>query len=699
MQLISASGLRGGLLVRDPAQSLMVTAAQSFAMHSSTAIRSVASGLEVIRLGDQEALISFGQAPGAQGYWLGGAGLGAGFTFGFAGGSLLALKSLALADGRDLIFTSSLQSLGVSSWLRSANGQISKLDQILPGNTVQGYDVQAMAVLPRQTGGLLLAVSAQGEPLTSFRIAADGRAVQIDSLGNADGLAVTAAHLLQTVRMGAQDYALLGAAGTGSVSVIRLEGDGRLLLMDQVNDDRNTRFQGISVLQTVTLQGRVFVVAGGADDGLSLMTLLPTGRLLHLAAVADTLTTALENVSALAVSAFGTGIDVFATGLSETSISQFRIETGPLAPMLVALDVGGTLVGDDRYDLILGGVSKDRLYGGAGDDILIDGAGVDQMFGGAGADVFVFMPDGDRDEVRDFNPAEDRLDLSGLGRIYSRDALSFVPLAGGIELRLAGEKIDLFSPDGQTITPDQLTDAQLFDLSHAGPMLVANPNRKILGTVLADTLLGKAGNDTLSGDLGHDTLLGAAGNDLLTGGAGNDLIDGGAGMDRAWFAGVAAVRVDLRLNTAQNTGIGWDILRGVESVSSGSGADHLQGNGFANSFGGGTGNDTLIGNGGNDTLLGGAGNDVLSGGSGKNLLFGGAGADQFCFVKSSLGEHRVQDLQRGDHIVLSGFGYGSAAALSHLSQSGSEVIFADQGLRICFANSHLADFSASMFWL
>lgn len=113
------------------------------------------------------------------------------------------------------------------------------------------------------------------------------------TLRPADGLAVAAPNLLKTVHMAGGDFALLGAAGTSSITVVKLGPDGSMVVVDQVNDDLNTRFQGISGLDSVILQGRVFVVAGGADDGLSLMELLPNGRILHLETLADTLQTRL----------------------------------------------------------------------------------------------------------------------------------------------------------------------------------------------------------------------------------------------------------------------------------------------------------------------------------------------------------------------------------------------------------------------
>ena len=79
------------------------------------------------------------------------------------------------------------------------------------------------------------------------------------------------------------------------------------------------------------------------------------------------------------------------------------------------------IMGGDDDDMIYGNQGRDKLDGGAGnDDInggngkdkLIDGEGEDVLTGGRGPDTFVFVVDGEADEVTDFNVRHDHLDLS-----------------------------------------------------------------------------------------------------------------------------------------------------------------------------------------------------------------------------------------------------------------------------------------------
>ncbi len=89
--------------------------------------------------------------------------------------------------------------------------------------------------------------------------------------------------------------------------------------------------------------------------------------------------------------------------------------------------------------------------------------------------------------------------------------------------------------------------------------------------------------------------------------------------------------------------------------------------------------------------------DWLSGETGDNALAGGLFADVFDFEQEDGGSHLVLDLGAWDYISLGGFDYGSAsAALTHMSQSGSDVLFSDQGVEITFQNTRLADITDDM---
>lgn len=69
--------------------------------------------------------------------------------------------------------------------------------------------------------------------------------------------------------------------------------------------------------------------------------------------------------------------------------------------------------GGEGNDHLSGGAGDDVLSGGAGDDMLSGGEGDDLLYGGDGSDTFLFSPDSGHDVVKDFQPGQDKLLLTG----------------------------------------------------------------------------------------------------------------------------------------------------------------------------------------------------------------------------------------------------------------------------------------------
>jgi Ca2+-binding RTX toxin-like protein len=181
---------------------------------------------------------------------------------------------------------------------------------------------------------------------------------------------------------------------------------------------------------------------------------------------------------------------------------------------------------------------------------------------------------------------------------------------------------------------------------------------EVLGGSGGDLLRGGDGGDRLLGDRGGDELHGRGARDVLTGGPGRDRLYGGGGDDdlidgetdrqaaRDLFRGGSsrdtngadrgdmldyskrrrAVVVDLtrgRVASAER-----DVVRGLESVTGGSGRDRLSGDGDDNWLDGNGGADRLHGRGGDDIPMGGRGGDRVAGDRGDDTVWGDGGTDQ-----------------------------------------------------------------------
>lgn len=92
----------------------------------------------------------------------------------------------------------------------------------------------------------------------------------------------------------------------------------------------------------------------------------------------------------------------------------------------------------------------------------------------------------------------------------------------------------------------------------------------------------------------------------------------------------------------------------------------FRGNGFANHFVSGVGNDRLVGGGGHDDLHGGAGDDVLLGGTGRDSLRGGDGNDSLI---GGAGNDFYFDVVDGDR-------------LAEAAEGGRDMVFAAEDYRL-----------------
>jgi Ca2+-binding RTX toxin-like protein len=410
-------------------------------------------------------------------------------------------------------------------------------------------------------------------------------------------------------------------------------------------DDRNTRFEGVTALATTTVGEETWIFAGGADDGISAFQLLPGGRLLHRAQIADTHGATLTNVAALASQAGTGGIAIFAASATEAGLTRLMLTLSPE------------------------------------DQVIRDTLGADVLTGGAGADVFVFAADGQADTITDFTLGEDRVDLSGWAGLRSISQLFFDEMPDGIRITYGNETLRLQSADGQTIAQSSLLETDLIAQTTlplviapglSGPVTAppALPDRYIppAGTPPPPAPLeriedyGTGGNDLLVGGDGPDILFGQSGDDRLRGNDGNDLLFGGPGRDQ--LAGGAD---DDQLFGGAGRDLGW--LTPANPVASRNG-------------------DTLMGGAGDDWLFGQAGRDLLDGGTGDDQLTGGSGRDTFVFAS---GQDIITDFDPLiDTLVLdAGLWDGTLAAAAVVTrygmQEGNDLVLrfdADHSLRL-----------------
>ncbi|MEP1497610.1 hypothetical protein, partial [Pseudophaeobacter sp.] len=469
----------------------------------------------------------------------------------------------------------------LKGWQLDASGQ--NLGAVASSGASAAYHLPGHSALEISADGdLLFALDAMGQGVRSYRITTQTGALQAaDSFGMAEGLPVSAPSALHSFQAYGASWLLLAASGTGSLSLLRVAADGSLDLRDQLNDTLATRFGGAAVLEVVQVGDHVLVLAAGADDGISLLRLLPSGQLLHVTSLAHAQGLGLENVTALETAVLGDQLEIYVTSDTAGGISRFSLDLSTLG-VVRSLDQG-TLWGSAGDDLLQGGTGQQgaatgavTLNGGAGDDILVASGAGSRLSGGAGADCFVVGPTVGVVTVTDFRPGTDQLDLSLFSGLYSPAQLQVESLSGGMRLTFGDSQIVILRAGGGGLS--------LTDLWPDGRF--ATPDRLTQGDWIEDGITyGGGGDDRLQGQAGTDRIQGLGGDDSIQGQGGGDQIWGGDGADR---------------------------LKGQK------GADHIWGE---------AGADRLWGGGKADHLQGGTGDDTLRGGAGRDRLEGEAGAD------------------------------------------------------------------------
>ena len=541
----------------------------------------------------------------------------------------------AQIDGADMLILAGQGGPGVT-YAPVTNGTLGAAVRAGGQDVRYANDITDMVVVETGAQTHLFVGSASDHGVAGFTFGADGTLSANKGLGVSEGLPVDTVTALETTEIAGQDFLIVAASGTSSLTIMAVSEDGSLRVTDHLIDDRTTRFQGVTQLEVAVVGGQTFVLAAGMDDGISLFRLTAEGRLVHQDTIADTTAMALAGLSGLGVAVTNSGLEILTTSANEAGLSRFSVAFGD--PGIVAVGTGGTLAGTSGADMLSLRTAPGRLSGGAGDDILSDGAGQDTLNGGAGSDLFVLSADGRADVIEDFQLGLDRLDLSAWPRLYSPAQIRVESTAWGAILHFGDEELSVRTSDGQTFDADDLPLALASLLSHV-PVVAATPPEpepepepESEPEPVGGLISGTTGNDTLTGSDGDDILLGRAGDDVLDAGAGNDMIAASSGNDRV-FGGAGNDSLGGGFgDDFMDGGTGNDVMgggRGNDTMHAGDGDDLLSGGPGNDYMIGGAGNDMLAGSYGNDTIEGGDGDDNIGGGGGHDEIYGEDGNDTF----------------------------------------------------------------------
>ena len=360
-------------------------------------------------------------------------------------------ETLTLGNGTQAIYGGLAGADGIGRLVLDTAGNVQSASVISDRTDVFAADVSAVAAIAVEDTQYVLTASGTENGVTVWDVANDGALTQTDSIGTDDGLWIAAPTAMEIATIGTQTYVVLASAGSSSLSVMSLDAAGSLEVTDHVLDSQNSRFASASALTVIEHHGNIYVVVGGADDGISLFLLRADGTLLARGHLADTTQMGLENVSAISAVSVGDGIDIFVASSQAAGITQLHFATGPAGQTLQATAAGGNMSGTAGMDILNGAAGNDRLIGGGGADVLSGGRGADKIKGGGGNDIlngnkgndvltgggghdtFIFA-DGN-DTITDFSIRADQLHLDDQnwgGQLSAQDVVDqYAQVKGG----------------------------------------------------------------------------------------------------------------------------------------------------------------------------------------------------------------------------------------------------------------------------
>ena len=501
---------------------------------------------------------------------------------GFAG-NMIALHHMTVS-GQDWLMAAPTYGEGLSSYHIDTSDVPHLMTQMDAKSDAALSSISALSSLMIEDTPYVLAASMTQDLISILKLGSNGELSKIDTIGTKHNLPIDCPTAISTVSIGSQTFVIVASSGTASLTVLEITQAATLEFVEQINDTRGTRFGGASALDTVMVDGRAYVAAAGNDGGVSLFQMLPGGRLVHQQTLIDQNDTGLDGISSLRFVHRANGLDLFALSTRDAGLTRIAIDVA------AAGITGAVSVGTQDNDILSGASGTSYIKGYGGDDILLDSAGETNLYGGDGADVFIFNSDNARDVIFDFDPAQDRIDLSGTQTVRSISDLDILAISVGLRIAWGDDILVVRSASGAGLTQENLGTAIAFEVDRVA-MIERSP---LIGTADADTFLWALGDDS---------------------------IDGGAGRDHIDYSDAPqAVVVNLERTAQNGLAAQGDTIVNVQDVTGTRYDDHLIGDGSDNTLRAQLGHDSLYGGDGNDWLMPGDGRATVDGGSGVNML-------------------------------------------------------------------------------
>ncbi|WP_170773362.1 dockerin type I domain-containing protein [Ruegeria lacuscaerulensis] len=455
--LYSVTGPGGGITVWKLLEGI-VPQQQDIQYYSGTISQQIGNSAELVTLaGSDQLILDVDLATGLVGYTLNPDG---------TVGTLQTTDSLIGGGDVSALVQYSVETGGVLALAHEDTGQISTYLVNPDGSlTVSGSvagRADSMEVIQFGSENVVVASDAETDSIAIYTVeSATGGLSEVDNSDALNQLGIAVPTAVDVVQAYGQSWVVVAGAQSNSISLMKLDASGSLVPTDHVLDSLHTRFETLQDMSIIEVDGHVFLVAGGGDDGVTLFTMTPGGQLVYLDSFADTLDTGLQNVETVITAHVGDELQIFASSQQDGGLTQLTVDLSDLG---IVQEGFGTITGTNQNDMLNGGILDTNLSGGAGDDILIAGAGATEMTGGAGADIFVMQHGSAPVIITDFEAGTDRLDMFDFPLLRTPDQLTFTATGQGAWIEFLDTTVELISAAG-----GPLSEQQVFGAGFGGP--------------------------------------------------------------------------------------------------------------------------------------------------------------------------------------------------------------------------------------
>ena len=558
-------------------------------------------------------------------------------------------------DGETVLYASSGQTGGLTSFELASNGSVSVLDTTLYNSSWADSALAEMSLI-EVNGALCVAVAGSGEDqLYVYNVNTDG------SLGDVQrmtGLGTEMSRLLEVSQDQAQTV-YMADTGSGMITAYNIQSNGTFAKSKEVADTSETYgAEVMAIASTSVNQSEYIISVSQTEKGVSAYR-IDNGQLVNTGNAGVNEGLGIMTPTDMEMIEMNGRTFILVASAPDDGIGQ----SGAITVMELAQD--GSLVDTDHIidtgNTHFGNVQSLEVVEADGRTYVIAGGGDD------GVTLFVMMPNG-------------RLQLlgtvSGDAGLQNISTMAAQFNDGTLHLYVASEQ----SAGVTEITIDVSNHGDLIEADHGGGV--------INGSALDDILIGGAGDDSILGGAGDDLLEDGLGVDTLHGGDGADLFilrsdfthdvieDFQPGVDQldlsAWpmlyntnqlgytatangailewrgetleliardgqtisFAQIQAAILETADRVPDFSAYGGNDgdqeIEGTainDAINAGEGHDVVEGFAGDDYIDAGTGNDVVYGDIGQDTLMLGAGDDYAEGGDDEDLIYGSDGAD------------------------------------------------------------------------